>query len=192
MNLDQQLNQFQPIQFNDQTEGLNTEAADHLLKLLTRLTKLQMKSVLSHDLTKDEVLKFFNEYREKMDLHEDFISSLQEQKNLLSQKLEQSIRLILELTDIIVNFEKSAMKAKNIELHPIAQTMRTAMEMHLQKAGWLRIPAEGDIPDGVYHFVLAVKEVDDPNLKGRILEVIREGYRLDGKVIRKADVIVGK
>ncbi len=50
----------------------------------------------------------------------------------------------------------------------------------------------GDILDPNNHMVLSNKIVDKENLKNRIAEVVSKGYLLNGKVIRTAQVLIGK
>lgn len=185
MDLSEKLNTFEPVELPDQPAPLDTSFADQFLKTFTRMAKAQMKTQQSVALSTDEVRTFIEK-------QETLINDVKTQRDNLKNKNEQLIRFLLEVVDLIVRFETSTEGNTNPEMASIANTMVQALERHMEKAGLKRIPALGDTPDALYHFVLDIKSTENKEDKDRILEVVREGYILDGVVLRKADVIVGK
>ncbi len=62
----------------------------------------------------------------------------------------------------------------------------------LRRSGVERLEVEGADFDPHVAEAVAVEPVDDPSRVGRVLRVERPGYRLGGRVIRAARVIVGQ
>jgi molecular chaperone GrpE (heat shock protein) len=70
--------------------------------------------------------------------------------------------------------------------------MTEALQQNMKKIGMQEIPAVGEEPDGIYHFVLDTTSAKHEEEQDRIVEVVQPGYTLHGEVIRKANVIVAK
>jgi molecular chaperone GrpE len=63
---------------------------------------------------------------------------------------------------------------------------------YLQSKGLKIIEAEGKELDTDFHCAVAKTEVQEKKKKGKIVDVVLEGYTLNGKVIRFANVVVGE
>lgn len=63
---------------------------------------------------------------------------------------------------------------------------------YLQSQGLQRIEAKGLALDTDLHEAVGKMPADDKALRGKIIEVVQNGYSLNGKVIRFAKVIVGE
>jgi molecular chaperone GrpE (heat shock protein) len=62
---------------------------------------------------------------------------------------------------------------------------------YLESKGMQTIEATGLPFDTDLHEAVTQSPVEDPNLKGKIIEILQQGYTLNGKVIRYAKVVVG-
>ena len=63
----------------------------------------------------------------------------------------------------------------------------------LRQKGLETIPVEkGDALDVDFHDAIARIPVTDEALKGRIVDVTQKGYKINGRVIRYAKVVVGE
>ncbi len=63
---------------------------------------------------------------------------------------------------------------------------------YLQGRGLKIIEAKGKPLDTDFHCAVAKTPVKEKKLKGKIVDVVMEGYTLNGKVIRFANVVVGE
>lgn len=185
MDFEARIKQFEPVTLSEPTPPIDTSFADSFLKAFTRMAKAQMKTQQSVAMSADEVKQFL----EKQDA---LITEVKSQRDTLRMKNEQLIRFLLEVVDLIVRFHTTTEENDNPEMASVARTMYQALERHMEKVGLARIPALGDVPDALYHYVLDVRTVEKSADKDHIVEVVREGYTLSGTVLRKADVIVGK
>ena len=61
----------------------------------------------------------------------------------------------------------------------------------LKKKGVTEIEALGKTLDTDEHEAISQFPATDENMKGKVVEVFRKGYKLNGKVIRFAQVVVG-
>ena len=62
---------------------------------------------------------------------------------------------------------------------------------YLQTKGLKVIEAKGEKFDTDFHEAVTQFPVEDPELKGKVIDVVQTGYTLGGKVIRYAKVVVG-
>lgn len=62
---------------------------------------------------------------------------------------------------------------------------------YLQSKGLKIIEAKGEKFDTDFHEAVTQFPVEDPELKGKVIDVVQTGYTLNGKVIRYAKVVVG-
>lgn len=176
---------FEPVALPPEGEGLDTAFADDFLRAFTRLARAQMKTQQAVELSVEDVRRALQE-------QQGLVEEVREQRRAAERKSEQLLRFILEVVDVVLGFHKSSRKSASTELRSVADTMLKALGPNMEKIGLVRIPALGQVPDALYHFVLSTRAADDEAQRDRIVEVVREGYLLDGEIIRKADVIVGK
>jgi len=115
---------------------------------------------------------------------------------LMEQKAERKgVEAVEAFFDPVQNLERSlaAAPAGTDEglltgLKMVHQQFRDAMT----RLGLERIPTTGTDFDPSMHEALALTPVADPRLDGKVLMVHSEGWRVKGKVIQPAQVIVGK
>lgn len=62
---------------------------------------------------------------------------------------------------------------------------------YLKTRGLQKIEAKGEAFDTDYHEAVTQFPVQDPEMKGKVIEVVQTGYLYGGKVLRFAKVVVG-
>jgi molecular chaperone GrpE (heat shock protein) len=184
MNAQAKLEDFKEVDLSSETT-VDTTFADDFLKTISRIARAQLKTQQSISMTADDV-------RQHLERQEELIADIKQQREALRTKNEKTIRFLLEVSDLITNLYKTTRDSRDGALAPVAETMLRALDKQMEKINLTRIPAMGEVPDGLYHFVLDTRSGADSNQRDRIVDVVREGYLLEGVVIRKADVIVGK
>ena len=183
--LTERLNNFEPVSRDESAKPPDTAFADQFLKVFRRMAKTQFRTQQKADLSARKV-------EEHLSARSDLLDNLKSDRAKLEDKNEQLQRFILEVVDLITGFEKTAQNTNNPEMQSAAATMTKALEQNMKKIGMQEIPAVGQEPDGIYHFVLNTTEAEKAEDADRIVEVVQPGYTLHGEVVRKANVIVAK
>lgn len=121
-------------------------------------------------------------------------------KRSLKEKIEMSkmagqevIRALLPILDDFDRARKTALNPENQD------SFSEGVDLVYHKL-YSTLQAQGlqemEIKDGEFdpelHDAITDVEVQDPKLKGKIIDVIEKGYLLNDKIIRHAKVIVGK
>jgi len=183
--IQRRLRKFEPVDLSTDSEPLDTSFADQFLKVFTRMAKAQWKTQQKADLSARKVA-------EHLDDHGELLNELKQKRAQLEDRNEQLQRFILEVVDLISSFQQTAEASGDSEMQSTAATMQRALEKNMEKVGLRPIPALGEVPDSIYHFVLDTKPADNKSDHDRIVEIVQPGYTMNGKVIRKANVIVAK
>jgi molecular chaperone GrpE len=77
---------------------------------------------------------------------------------------------------------------------PVAETLgvvRRQMDAVLARSGAQRVGAPGEPFDPTLHEAVSVRDTDEAEDR-TVLEVLRSGYVLDGRVLRPAQVVVAR
>lgn len=180
--INDRLRTFEPVDLDD-SSSLDTAAADQLLKVFTRMAKGQWKTRQAADHAAQTVVDHLEE-------HGDLITDLKEQRAELQDREEQYQRFLLEVMDLLSEVKEAARQSENDAFQSAAASMQEALASSMEKIGLREIPALGEAPDSLYHYVVDTTETEVES--DIIVEVVREGYLLRGYVLRKADVIVAK
>ena len=130
----------------------------------------------------------------------DFINyKREEEERLKGIRLIQKGKVILEFLDVLDSFEKSEEEFKKIsqgkdkQSERFGQWIKGVLEIKnqlrtiLEKEGVKKIETGGKFNPSFHEVVETVVGDDD-----QIMEVIQEGYLLDGEVLRFAKVKIGK
>lgn len=105
--------------------------------------------------------------------------------------------LIIQLLPVLDDFERGL---QNISESNDLATLKQGYELiyqklmdTLNKKGLSPIESsKGKTLDIAYHNAIAQIPVDDPDMKGKIIDEIEKGYVLNGKIIRHTKVVVGQ
>lgn len=65
------------------------------------------------------------------------------------------------------------------------------LEGYLRSKGMAKIDAQGKPFDTDFHEAIAQMPAQDKNLKNKVIDVVQQGYTLNGKVVRYAKVVIG-
>lgn len=147
-----------------------------------RLEELQAKN----DELNDKYVRLFAEfdnYRRR---------TAQEKLDLINTASEGVIK---DLLPVIDDFERAL---ADIEKRPESKAdydgvllIYNKLMKSLQQKGLSEIEAKGAVFNTDEHEALTNIPAPDESLKGKVVDVIQKGYRLNGKVIRFARVVVG-
>ena len=183
--LRERLQTFEPVDLEAEPASIQTDFSDQFLKVFTRMAKAQWKTQQKADLSARKVA-------EHLDEHGELLNNLKQQRAKLEDQVDQLQRFILEVCDLITGFKASAEASGDSEMQSSAATMMRALQKSMDKVGLREIPAIGEVPDPMYHFVLSTRQPESRSEYDRIVEVVGPGYTMYGEVVRKAKVIVAK
>lgn len=150
------------------------------------------------DLTKQiEILQ--NNYNEANDKYLRLFSEFDNyRKRTLKEKIElsktASADIIKALLPIVDDFERAINNFPENESNSHLEGIRLIynnLKRMLEQQGLEEIKALGETFDTDFHEAVTHIPAPEEQLKGKVLEVIKKGYSLQGKIIRFAQVIVG-
>lgn len=147
---------------------------------MKNIEKANKKNTLIMDTIKTEL----DEKNKKIRELESVIRDYAERED----KLVKKVIKILDQIDYIDNF---ASTAKDEALMSNIKTMQKIIRKELREVGIEEIPTVGEIYNQDLHQCVDAVE-DDTKTKYEIVDVIKKGYLMDGKVKRAASVIAVK
>ena len=147
---------------------------------MKNIEKANKKNTLIMDTIKTEL----DEKNKKIRELESIIRDYAERED----KLVKKVIKILDQIDYIDNF---ASTAKDEALMSNIKTMQKIIRKELREVGIEEIPTVGEIYNQDLHQCVDAVE-DDTKTKYEIVDVIKKGYLMDGKVKRAASVIAVK
>ena len=102
--------------------------------------------------------------------------------------------IMLELLPVVDNFERALIceEGKDTPLYKGVSMIYRQLLSVMEKFDMVPIKSIGEAFDPSLHEAVAVEEISDTELDGKIVKEIQRGYVLKGEVIRPAKVIVGK
>lgn len=128
------------------------------------------------------------------DLQQDnqaFMERTRQQSTVLADK--RAAELVEKFFEPVQNLKRSLAAAA--EDDPFADGIRMVLHQlqeTLKRLGLEEVPGEGAVFDPEIHEALAVTPVTDPALDGRVLDVYNTGYRVKGRTLQAAQVVIGK
>ena len=115
-------------------------------------------------------------------------------ETVTSQASERLLLKLLPSLDALRQAVKIASSNDSLPRDEIAVGLKMLQEQLsqvLETEGLEEIPAEGELLDPELHEVVSFAETDEKP-ENRVLEEVRRGYKLNGKVIRPSLVVVSK
>lgn len=145
--------------------------------------------------TRDAELARANERADRA--HAEIEAASKRIEAVAAKELEQRTRAILEsMLPVVDDIDRAIAAARQ---HVEAADVVTGMELvrrsllaQLGRFGVTHVPALGEPFDPQHHDAIALVPVTDPAKDGRVIDVMREGYRIGDHVLRPAGVAVGK
>ena len=137
-------------------------------------------------------------------LKENHLRQLAEFDNYKKRTLKEKAELILNggekvLTAFLPVLDDLARAQENIEKNQDYNTLKEGVDLIVKKLykvlgeqGLTVIEAEGQPFDTDYFEAVALVPVEDDAQKGKIIDCVQTGYKLNDKVIRHAKVVVGQ
>lgn len=99
--------------------------------------------------------------------------------------------LIKDLLPVLDNYERALANAPEGEISEGIQLIFSQIASTLQAKGLKELQAKGEVFDADLHDCITQFQAPTEAEKGRVIEVIEKGYKLNEKVIRYAKVVVG-
>lgn len=149
----------------------------------------------------EQLQKAQEEIQHLMDNH---LRQLAEFDNYRKRTLKEKAELILNggekvMTAFLPILDDLARAQKNIEKNQDYNTLKEGVDLIVKKLykvlgeqGLSVIEAEGQPFDTDYFEAVALVPVEDDAQKGKIIDCVQTGYKLNDKVIRHAKVVVGQ
>ena len=139
------------------------------------------------DATSDRLLRLqaeFDNYRKR---------TAKERLDLVLTASEEVISGMLPVLDDCQRALKTLEQLEDADPHSVegVQLIYNKLFSYLQGRGLKVIDAKGKELDTDFHCAVAKTAVKERKMKGKIVDVVLEGYTLNGKVIRFANVVVG-
>lgn len=119
--------------------------------------------------------------------------TLKEKLDLISAGGEDIVKSMLEVLD---DMDRALLAMENTDdMEAVKQgvvLIDDKLRGILKSKGLAEIEATGEELDADLHEAVARMEVADKEMKGRIIDVVRKGYKLKEKIIRYPKVVVGQ
>jgi molecular chaperone GrpE len=153
---------------------------------------LQMENKLSNiDTTNKKTYLFVNSFAGELEEKQNEINDL---KRELRNKENQEMRLakkIANVLDQIDYLQRYVIETKNEPLIQNIEQSKKVIKKELRETNFEQIPDIGELFDPESHDCITAVESSDFN-KNEIIDVIKKGYKYNGKVVRIASVIAVK
>lgn len=122
-------------------------------------------------------------------------------KKRLTHEAEQRIKrevtaVINEMLDVGDDLARAITSAHSMDHNPAVvegiELVRQSFGRKLQNLGVTHMPSMGEAFDPALHDAVSMLPITDPAQDGVILAVVKEGFRINGEILREARVAVGK
>lgn len=113
--------------------------------------------------------------------------SARDQQGLIARANERLVKELLPVLDDLERALEAAEKHEEAKLVEGVKLVHRALLAALQREGVAEISAEGKFDPHVHEALLAQPSEAE---EGSVIQVVQKGYRLDGRVLRPARVVV--
>lgn len=167
-----------------QGDSASSEAQAEVLETLRKELEEQ-KGLLEEQ--KKEYLYLraeFDNYRKR---------TLREKAELVTQAAAETLGKLLPVVDDFDRALQSSETSDSVEaLREGLVLIHKNLKAFMQTAGLTEIQAVGQPLDTDFHDAVTKIPAPSDELKGRVVDVIRKGYMLNGNVLRHAQVVIGE
>ncbi len=179
------------VNINESQEDVNQQNAIHEEESKGRRNKRNKNDKQLEELKEkneelnDKYLRLFSEF-------DNYRKRTAKEKIELSKTAAESI--MVDLLPILDDFERALQTMENKETDANYEgvlLIYNKFKRTLEQKGLEEINAKDATFDTDEHEALTNVPVTDESQKGKVLDVIQKGYKLNGKVIRYARVVVG-
>ena len=180
-------------------DTINTDKVEEFIE--TNMEELSSEDVINETVDSEAVVDEVEKYNDLNDrfirLHAEFDNyrkrSNREKVDLISSA---NAGLLKDLLPILDDFERGI--TNNLESTDISAVKEGFNLIYakfngiIDAKGMKVMDCKNQVFDSEFHEAIGNLPVDDPELKGKIIQVVENGYTLNDKVIRFAKVLVGQ
>ena len=180
-------------------DTINTDKVEEFIE--TNMEELSSEEVINETVDSEAVVDELAKYNDLNDrfirLHAEFDNyrkrSNREKVDLISSA---NAGLLKDLLPILDDFERGI--TNNLESTDISAVKEGFNLIYakfngiIDAKGMKVMDCKNQVFDSEFHEAIGNLPVDDPELKGKIIQVVENGYTLNDKVIRFAKVLVGQ
>ncbi len=180
-------------------DTINTDKIEDFIE--TNMDEISSEEVINEAVDSETVVDEVAKYNDLNDrfirLHAEFDNyrkrSNREKVDLISSA---NAGLLKDLLPILDDFERGI--TNNVESTDITAVKEGFSLIYakfngiIDAKGMKVMDCKNQVFDSEFHEAIGSLPVDDPELKGKIIEVVENGYTLNDKVIRFAKVLVGQ
>ncbi len=178
INKEEQLLENEPNNSENVQKEQNQEQDENLLKMQ------QIEKELTE--TKEQLLRLAADF----DNHKK--RTLKEKADIITFANEDLIKGILPILDDFERTMKVVQTSDNIEaIKKGLELVAKNLFHNLNKKGVEPIPALNEEFNSDLHEAIGSLPVDDESKKNKVIDVVEEGYKFQGRVIRHSKVIIG-
>lgn len=133
----------------------------------------------------------YDSLTKQLEEKDDVIFNLKKYEFELNKELDESIKKIVELSDLIISIYDFAVWKNEIGwINSLEKTIK-ANDETINAVGLSRINSLGEKFDGNIHYCKGIEKREGAETD-IIINVLREGYRYKGKVYRNPEVVISK
>jgi len=180
-------------------DTINTDKVEGSIE--TNMEELSSEEVINETIDSETIVDEVAKYNDLNDrflrLHAEFDNyrkrSNREKVDLISSA---NAGLLKDLLPILDDFERGM--TNNLESSDVSSVKEgftlifNKFKGIIESKGVKAMECKNQVFDSEFHEAIVNLPVDDPELKGKIIEDIEKGYTLNDKVIRFAKVVVGQ
>jgi molecular chaperone GrpE len=180
-------------------DTINTDKTEDFIE--TNMEELSSEEVINETIDSETIVDEAAKYNDLNDrflrLHAEFDNyrkrSNREKVDLISSA---NAGLLKDLLPILDDFERGM--TNNLESSDVSSVKEgftlifNKFKGIIESKGVKAMECKNQVFDSEFHEAIVNLPVDDPELKGKIIEDIEKGYTLNDKVIRFAKVVVGQ
>lgn len=195
MNLDELLDELEPVSPEEldhrddgQFDTLHTSLAE-MLRLAERTAKAGYRAGQSTEHVGEQVTALREFVESEVRAKEEDLREVRSKVGELTDERDRLIRALMEAADLTASASGAARNELDEKVAGRFERLHAHVEKVLKRAGLEPMATHGESFNPEYHE--AIDQVPSNNLDPRsILEVVRQGYRYRGEVVRIARVIL--
>lgn len=192
--------QSQEAAENEQTTSEASEAQENVSSEEKELTAEEKELTAEEKLGKEleEAQKVIDEQKDKyLRLSAEFDNfrkrTLKEKAELIKNGGEKAINAILPILDDLERALKNMQKAEDVKaIYEGVELIYQKFLKNLHQEGLEKMEPVGEAFDTDFHEAVALVPAPSEEQKGKVLDCVQTGYKLNEKVIRHAKVVVAQ
>lgn len=172
-------------EMKDSSSGTQTEQEESVSEELSELVKAQAEA----SEMKDKYLRIYSEF-------ENFRRrSAKERLELIQNANQELLAKLLEVMDDFDRANKSIAEANETSVESLKEGLNlveSKFRKIIDSEGVKKMDAKEKAFDSDFHEAIAKIPAPSKKLKGKVVDVVEDGYTLNEKIIRFAKVVIGE